>query len=70
MGAAELKSFVEHCTLEEKLFLQACLLDQQLAADPTHMADMQRRMQDMDDGRKVSWESVLQLHEVMGQAGA
>ena len=70
MSAIELKTFVDQCSQEDRLFLQALLHHEQLACDPAHLADMQRRMTDMDDGRKVSWDTALKLHQTMSEIGA
>jgi hypothetical protein len=62
MSLAELKEQVVELTEEERLDLEAWLVRLRLSNDREWLAEINRRMRDMDAGKKVSQDEVLRVH--------
>jgi hypothetical protein len=68
MSFAELKQKVYTLTDEERLELQHLLLHIELENDPEYLAEMRRRIGEMDAGKKVTEEEVERIHrELLAQ---
>jgi hypothetical protein len=68
MSFAELKEKVYTLSEEERLELQHLLLQIRLQNDPGYLAEMDRRMREMDAGKKVTQEEVERRHrELLAQ---
>jgi hypothetical protein len=63
MSFAELKEKVAELSEEERLDMEAWLVSLRLMNDPEWLAEMSRRMADMDAGKKVSQEEILRIHQ-------
>ena len=56
MSTAELKSYVEARTPEERRWLARFLWEMERQSDEAHLAELDRRMDEMDAGKnKLSW---------------
>ena len=56
MSTAELKSYVEAHTPEERRWLARFLWEMERQSDEAHLAELDRRMDEMDAGKnKLSW---------------
>jgi hypothetical protein len=69
MTLLEIKRNVEGASEEDRLFLEAYLRHLNREDDPGNAADLDRRMQAMDEGRKVSLATALRLHESLKSEG-
>ncbi len=65
MSTVELKQMVDQASVEERLFLEAYLAHLRRVNSPENAADLERRMQDMDGGNKVSLKQAKRLHEAL-----
>ena len=56
MSTTELKSYVEARTPEERRWLARYLWEMERQSDEAHLAELDRRMDEMDAGKnKLSW---------------
>lgn len=69
MTLLEIKRSVEGASGEDRLFLEAYLRHLNRADDPGNAADLDQRMREMDEGRKVSLSTALRLHESLKSEG-
>jgi hypothetical protein len=60
MSLSELKEMVDKATPEERLFLAHYLAHRRRTSDPERMAEISRRMSEMDAGKKISWADLKQ----------
>ncbi len=68
MSFAELKERVAELSREENLDLAALLLHLRRKDDPEYRAELERRMNAMDQGKKVPQAEVERLHrELLAQ---
>jgi len=68
MSFAELKEKVYAMTDAERLQLQHLLLHIELENDAEYLAEMRRRIGEMDAGKKVTQEEVERIHsELLAQ---
>ena len=63
MSTGELKQIADKATPEERLFLEHYLAHLRRSNDPANQEDLDLRMREMDEGKKVSWEEVKRRHE-------
>jgi hypothetical protein len=63
MSYAEIKEAVPALTKEERLDLAHLLLHLSLSEDPEYLAEMDRRMAEMDAGKKFTQEDVERIHQ-------
>lgn len=57
MSTLELKSYVEARTPEERRWLARFVWEMERQSDEAHLAELDRRMKDMDEGKnRVTWE--------------
>ena len=63
MSAADLKKIVDESTPKERQFLRAYLAEAYPEDDTLNPAELDRRAQDMQEGKKVSWDEVVQALE-------
>jgi hypothetical protein len=69
MSFAEIKVQVAELSDEERLELQGFLYFLRVQNDPEHLAELDRRMADMDAGKKFSQEDVERLHRELMEQG-
>lgn len=62
MSVAELKQQMVELSEEERLDMEAWLVQLRLSNDREWIAEINRRMASMDAGKKVSQEEVLRAH--------
>jgi hypothetical protein len=68
MSFAELKEKVAEMTDEQRLELAAVLAFHRRRNDPEHLAELDRRMKAMDNGKKVPQEEIERKHrELLAQ---
>lgn len=71
MSTAELKNYVEARTPDERRWLARFLWEMERQSDEAHLAELDRRMKDMDAGKnRVTWEELqARLDESERQGG-
>ena len=69
MSIGELKAVIDNLTQEDRLFVSAYLKHLACVDDPAHRDKLGARMRRMDAGKKVSLQTVQQLHRRLEKAG-
>ena len=71
MSTAELKNYVEARTPDERRWLARFLWEMEQQSDEAHLAELDRRMKEMDEGKnRVTWEELqARLDESERQGG-
>jgi cytochrome c len=69
MSVAEVKTSVAAMSVEERLDVAAFIAHLNRADDPEYRAELDRRMADMDSGRKTSASELDRLHEDLCRQG-
>jgi hypothetical protein len=68
MSFAEIKDQLPSLTREERIALSHALLDLELTDDQEYRKELDRRMADMDAGKKFTKEDIMRLHrELLAQ---
>ncbi len=69
MSLAELKAEVSRLPLDDRLEIADLLAEQDRQDETARQARIARRMQHMDDGRKITLEQLTVLHDAMKSVG-
>jgi hypothetical protein len=69
MSHAQMIEFVDRCSPEDRLFLQAYLEHQARASDLEYGRDLDRRLEAMRAGDEVRLEDARKLHEALVSHG-
>ena len=69
MSLAEVKTSVAAMSIDERLDVAAFIAHLNRAEDPEYCAELDRRMAEMDSGRKVSASELERLHEDLSRTG-
>lgn len=69
MSVAEIKSEVARLPLADRLEIADLLAQQDRNDETARRARIARRMQSIDDGRKITLEQLASLHEAMKTVG-
>jgi hypothetical protein len=69
MSVAEVKTSVAAMSVVERLDVAAFIAHLNRADDPEYRAELDRRMADMDSGRKTSASELDRLHEDLCRQG-
>jgi hypothetical protein len=69
MSVAELKRIVDESSSEERRFLRAYLAEAYPDDDTFDGSELDRRMNEMESGKVVSWEQVALSHEALKAKG-
>lgn len=69
MSLAEVKTSVAAMSIEERLDVAALIAHLNRAEDPEYRAELDRRMADMDSGRKTTASELERLHEDLSRKG-
>jgi hypothetical protein len=69
MSLAEVKTSVAAMSIDERLDVAAFIAHLNRAEDPEYRAELDRRMADMDSGRKTSADELERLHEDLSRKG-
>jgi hypothetical protein len=69
MSLAEVKASVAEMGIEERLEVAAFIAHLNRSEDPEYRAELDRRMQAMDSGGKVSASELERLHEDLSRKG-
>jgi hypothetical protein len=69
MSLAEVKTSVAAMSLDERLDVAAFIARLNRAEDPEYRAELDRRMADMDSGRKTTASELERLHEDLSRQG-
>ena len=69
MSLAEVKTSVAAMSLDERLDVAAFIAHLNRAEDPEYRAELDRRMADLDSGRKTTASELERLHEDLSRQG-
>ena len=69
MSLAEVKTSVAAMSIDERLDVAAFIAHLNRAEDPEYRAELDRRMVDMDSGRKTPASELERLHEDLSRKG-
>jgi hypothetical protein len=69
MSLAEVKTSVAAMSIDERLDVAAFIAHLNRAEDPEYRAELDRRMADMDSGRKTTASELECLHEDLSRKG-
>ena len=69
MSLAEVKTSVAAMSIDERLDVAAFIAHLNRAEDPEYLAELDRRMADMDSGRKTTASELERLHEDLSRKG-
>jgi hypothetical protein len=69
MSLAEVKTSVAAMSIDERLDVAAFIAHLNRAEDPEYRAELDRRMADMDSGRKTTASELERLHEDLSRKG-
>jgi hypothetical protein len=69
MSLAEVKTSVAAMSIDERLDVAAFIAHLNRAEDPEYRAELDRRMADMDAGRKTTASELERLHEDLNRKG-
>jgi cytochrome c len=69
MSLAEVKTSVEAMSIDDRLDVAAFIAHLNRAEDPEYRAELDRRMADMDSGRKTPASELERLHEDLSRKG-
>ena len=69
MSLAEVKTSVAAMSIDDRLDVAALIAHLNRAEDPEYRAELDRRMADMDSGRKTPASEVERLHEDLSRTG-
>ena len=69
MSLAEVKTSVAAMSIDDRLDVAAFIAHLNRAEDPEYRAELDRRMADMDSGRKTPASELERLHEDLSRKG-
>ena len=69
MSLAEVKTSVAAMSIDDRLDVAAFIAHLNRAEDPEYRAELDRRMADMDSGRKTLASELERLHEDLSRKG-
>jgi DNA-binding transcriptional MerR regulator len=69
MSLAEVKTSVEAMSIDDRLDVAAFIAHLNRAEDPEYRAELDRRMAEMDSGRKTPASELERLHEDLSRKG-
>jgi hypothetical protein len=69
MSLAEVKTSVAAMSIDDRLDVAAFIAHLNRAEDPDYRAELDRRMADMDSGRKTPASELERLHEDLSRKG-
>lgn len=69
MTPTEIKKSIDQMTDEERFFAAAYLQHLSQERDPSYQAMLTERMKRMDEGKKVSLDQLLRIHEALEAEG-
>ena len=69
MSLAEVKTSVAAMSIDDRLDVAALIAHLNRAEDPEYRAELDRRMADMDSGRKTPARELERLHEDLSRKG-
>jgi hypothetical protein len=65
MTSEEIKLWVDSLTDEERFLASAYLQHRAQENDPVYQAELLRRMAQMEQGRKISFEAIQRIHQIL-----
>ncbi len=69
MSVQELKLAYDALPESDRILFDALTAAERMVSDPEYVAEISRRQKEMDQGKKLTHQDLIRLHEELGQRG-